>query len=90
MSYGLYSSRRQNILNLTDNSLLHVQPEEWYDVSKTGGPYKLVVAAVSPSCTPFNYEIMQTQLFVQTGNNQATGAAILIMDYRFRSPLSLW
>jgi hypothetical protein len=69
------------VLNLTDTSLVHVKPGQWYDVSKTaGGPYELAVAAVSPYCTAFNCKTMQTQLFVQTGNNQATGAAMLCQE----------
>jgi hypothetical protein len=65
------------VLNLTDTTIVHVEPGQWYDVSKTGGPYELAVAAVSPYCTAFNVKTMQTQLFIQTGNNQATGAALL-------------
>ena len=65
-------------LCLTDNTVVHVQPGQWYDVSRSSGPFELAVAAVSPYCTAFNVQTMQTQLFVQTGNGQATGSALLV------------
>ena len=58
-------------------AVVHVRPNEWYDVSRISGPPELAVAVVSSNCATFDgIQAMDMLAFVQKGNKERAGAAL--------------